>query len=193
MRESLGDNLLRAPLPSFSMPDPLLLFADQLTTPIGILSLVTDAAGDLRVALFTGDEEPLRRQLRLQYGDRGYALSRAQRPLGVTAEVARYFAGDLEAIDRIRVATGGTAFQREVWQALRKIPCGSTTSYSELARSIGRPAAVRAVGLANGANPVAVVVPCHRVIGANGSLTGYGGGIDRKRWLLDHEKSGALF
>ncbi|MGC1423825.1 MAG: methylated-DNA--[protein]-cysteine S-methyltransferase, partial [Terracidiphilus sp.] len=79
-------------------------------------------------------------------------------------------------------------FQQEVWRALREIPCGSTTSYGRLAEAIGRPTAVRAVGLANGANPVAVVVPCHRVIGANGTLTGYGGGIERKRWLLDHEK-----
>jgi methylated-DNA-[protein]-cysteine S-methyltransferase len=85
----------------------------------------------------------------------------------------------------------GTDFQRTVWQALRRIPCGTTISYGELARRIGRPAAVRAVGLANGANPVGVVVPCHRVIGADGSLTGYGGGIERKRWLLAHERASA--
>jgi methylated-DNA-[protein]-cysteine S-methyltransferase len=96
-------------------------------------------------------------------------------------------------IDTLPVETGGTPFQREVWHALREIPCGTTTSYGKLAELIGRPAAMRAVGLANGANPVAVVVPCHRVIGANGSLTGYGGGIERKRWLLDHEKSPRLF
>ena len=84
--------------------------------------------------------------------------------------------------------TAGTDFQREVWRALRGIPCGTTLSYGELARRIGRPNAVRAVGLANGANPIGVVVPCHRVIGSNGSLTGYGGGIERKRWLLDHER-----
>jgi methylated-DNA-[protein]-cysteine S-methyltransferase len=87
------------------------------------------------------------------------------------------------------VQTSGTPFQREVWRALRNIPCGTTVSYAKLAEQIGRPAAVRAVGLANGSNPVGVVVPCHRVIGANGSLTGYGGGIERKSWLLEHEAS----
>jgi methylated-DNA-[protein]-cysteine S-methyltransferase len=99
-----------------------------------------------------------------------------------------YFSGELTAIDTLPVATGGTEFQRLVWSELRRIPCGASISYSELARRIGRPAAVRAVGLANGANPIGIVVPCHRVIGANGTLTGYGGGIERKRWLLAHER-----
>jgi methylated-DNA-[protein]-cysteine S-methyltransferase len=109
-------------------------------------------------------------------------------PHGLTGAIARYFAGELRAIDVLPVATAGTPFQREVWSALRKIPCGTTISYGRLAADLGRPAAVRAVGLANGSNPIGVVVPCHRVIGANGSLTGYGGGIERKRWLLDHER-----
>jgi methylated-DNA-[protein]-cysteine S-methyltransferase len=87
------------------------------------------------------------------------------------------------------VKTAGTKFQREVWRALRYIPCGKTISYGELARRIGRPKAVRAVGLANGSNPIGVVVPCHRVIGSNGTLTGYGGGLHRKRWLLQHENA----
>ena len=91
------------------------------------------------------------------------------------------------------VRTGGTAFQREVWGALREIACGTTVSYAKLAERIGRPNAVRAVGLANGSNPVGVVVPCHRVIGSDGSLTGYGGGIERKRWLLEHEGKHAAF
>jgi methylated-DNA-[protein]-cysteine S-methyltransferase len=102
-----------------------------------------------------------------------------------------YFGGDLHAIDAIAVRMAGTAFQREVWTALRTIPVGHTISYGALAAQIGRPRAVRAVGLANGANPIGIVVPCHRVIGADASLTGYGGGIDRKRWLLEHE--GASF
>jgi methylated-DNA-[protein]-cysteine S-methyltransferase len=101
----------------------------------------------------------------------------------------RYFAGELAAIDDLPVKTAGTAFQREVWRALREIECGTTVSYAKLAERIGRPTAVRAVGLANGANPIGVVVPCHRVIGADGSLTGYGGGMERKRWLLRHEAS----
>jgi len=98
-----------------------------------------------------------------------------------------YFAGDLTAIDDVPVATNGTPFQRTVWAALRRIPAGTTTSYGALAASIGYPSAMRAVGLANGANPVAIIVPCHRVIGADHSLTGYGGGLPRKRWLLEHE------
>ena len=108
----------------------------------------------------------------------------------VTRLLDAYFAGEVGALDEIAVETGGTAFQRAVWAALRRIPVGSTTSYGELARAIGAPSAVRAVGAANGANPVSLIVPCHRVIGADGRLVGYGGGLDRKRWLLAHE--GAL-
>jgi O-6-methylguanine DNA methyltransferase len=95
-------------------------------------------------------------------------------------------------LDFVAVKTGGTPFQRMVWSALREIPAGAPTSYGELAKSIGRASAVRAVGLANGANPIGIVVPCHRVIGANGSLTGYGGGLERKQWLLAHEARHAL-
>lgn len=102
----------------------------------------------------------------------------------------RYFAGDLCALDSLEVDTGGTPFQQAVWRALRRIPAGTTWSYARLAREIGRPSAVRAVAAANGANPVSIVIPCHRVIGSDGSLTGYGGGLGRKRWLLLHE--GAL-
>jgi methylated-DNA-[protein]-cysteine S-methyltransferase len=105
----------------------------------------------------------------------------------MTAALAAYFAGSVNAIDGLPTATGGTEFQRMVWRALRQIPCGETISYATLARRIGRPAAVRAVGLANGANPISIVVPCHRVIGSDGSLTGYGDGLERKRWLLAHE------
>ena len=105
----------------------------------------------------------------------------------IGAILTRYFDGETTAIDAIPVELNGTPFQKTVWTALRRIPCGTTNSYAELARRIGEPAAVRAVGTANGANPVALVVPCHRVIGSNGSLTGYGGGLDRKQWLLTHE------
>jgi methylated-DNA-[protein]-cysteine S-methyltransferase len=103
------------------------------------------------------------------------------------AVLARYFGGDLAALDNVAVELNGTPFQKSVWQALRRIPFGTTISYAELARRIGEPTAVRAVGSANGANPVAVIVPCHRVIGTNGTLTGYGGGLERKQWLLSHE------
>jgi methylated-DNA-[protein]-cysteine S-methyltransferase len=91
------------------------------------------------------------------------------------------------ALDGLTVTTGGTDFQRSVWKALRAIPAGETRTYGQLAAAIGSPKAVRAVGLANGRNPVALIVPCHRVIGANGTLTGYAGGLERKRWLLQHE------
>ena len=96
----------------------------------------------------------------------------------------RYFDGDIRAIDTIAVELNGTPFQKDVWTALRRIPAGTTISYSTLAKRIGHSSAVRAVGTANGANPVAIVVPCHRVIGADGSLTGYGGGLDMKEHLL---------
>ena len=168
------------------MPGVLQLFLDHLDTPIGVMRIVADAEGNLRVAFFADSDEPVLRQLRRDYG--GFTLAPAANPHGLTRLVANYFAGELSAINDIPVRTAGTPFQREVWRALRKIPCGVTTSYGKLAAAIGHPDAVRAVGTANGANPVAVVVPCHRVIGANGSLTGYGGGIERKRWLLDHER-----
>ena len=125
------------------------------------------------------------------YGAGGYALEPRRNPGGLTAALSAYFNGALERIDHLPVAAAGTPFQRKVWKALRAIPCGTTLSYSELARRIGRPASVRAVGHANGANPVGVVVPCHRLVGRDGSLTGYGGGISRKRWLLAHEASAA--
>jgi methylated-DNA-[protein]-cysteine S-methyltransferase len=114
-------------------------------------------------------------------------LKTASDPAGAVTALRSYFDGNIGAIDRVQVELNGTVFQRAVWEALRRVPAGSTCSYGELARRIGAPSAVRAVGAANGANPVAIIVPCHRVIGANGTLTGYGGGLDRKRWLLEHE------
>ncbi len=102
--------------------------------------------------------------------------------------LAAYFAGELAALKAIPWMIGGTAFQRQMWNALVEIPPGQATTYARLAERLGRPTAVRAVGAANSANPIAIVVPCHRVIGADGSLTGYGGGVERKRWLLAHEE-----
>ena len=170
------------------MNEVLRFFLDRLPTPIGDMLLVADREGNLRATFWTDREEDLRSVLERHYPDFQIEFESARDPHGLAAAVAAYFAGDLHAIDRLPVATAGTPFQRQVWRALREIPCGTTISYGELARRIGRPAAVRAVGLANGSNPIGVVVPCHRVIGANGSLTGYGGGIERKRWLLDHER-----
>lgn len=164
-------------------------------SPVGMLSLVFDAAERLR-ALDFGDYDARRDQLlERQYGS--VVLKEAPLPAHIADGLRAYFAGDVAALDGIETATGGTEFQKRVWTALREIPPGETMSYGALAAKVGNPKGSRAVGLANGANPVAIVVPCHRVIGANGTLTGFGGGIERKRWLLEHEArhvpAGALF
>ncbi len=170
------------------MSNVLHLLIDRIETPIGELLLVADDAGKLR-ALDWADYEPrMLRLLRLHYGKDGFHLEPAHNPHGMRDAINRYFAGDLEAINDIPVQTAGTAFQRSVWNELRKIPTGAPVSYGTLAKQIARPKAVRAVGLANGSNPIGIVVPCHRVIGSNGSLTGYGGGLERKQWLLEHER-----
>ncbi len=161
---------------------------DRIATPIGGLTVVADEAGRLHAVEWTDHEALLRRSLARRYQRQGFSLADASDPDCLSAALDAYFQGELAAIDRLPVAAAGTAFQLTVWRALRRIPCGETISYAALAERIGRPSAVRAVGLANGSNPVSVVVPCHRVIGSDGSLTGYGGGIERKRWLLAHER-----
>ncbi|MEO8736235.1 MAG: methylated-DNA--[protein]-cysteine S-methyltransferase [Edaphobacter sp.] len=163
------------------------LLIDRIDTAIGEMILVADHDGNLRAIDWADHETRMRRLLRLHYGKDGFNLEPAANPGGLSDAIRLYFAGDVNAIDLLPVETSGTPFQREVWRALRDIPVGTTSSYAQLAERIGRPTAVRAVGLANGSNPVGIVVPCHRVIGADGSLTGYGGGMERKRWLLDHE------
>lgn len=167
-------------------PEPLVLHRDQLQVPIGTMLVVTDGAGRLRALDWSDFEPRMLRLLRLHYGS-GAELRPGHMPSAIREALLAYFAGDVSAIDRVPVATGGTAFQREVWAALRRIPAGETRSYGALAEALARPRAVRAVGLANGANPVGVVVPCHRVVGKDASLTGYAGGLERKRWLLAHE------
>ena len=158
---------------------------DRMDTPIGTALLVTDAEGAL-CALDWEDYEPrLRQLLRLQHGNA--MLRNARAPDHLRAALSGYFAGEFAYLDAIKWRVAGTAFQRKVWTALRTIPVGTTTSYGALAAELNMPRAVRAVGHANGSNPISIVVPCHRVIGANGSLTGYGGGLQRKRWLLEHE------
>jgi methylated-DNA-[protein]-cysteine S-methyltransferase len=164
------------------MSEPLQLFVDALDTPTGRFTIAVDLEGRLRAAGWLGGGASLERDLR------AFMLTPRVDPFGITSAVRGYFEGERSAIDRIPVVAAGTAFQCAVWEALRDIPCGETRSYRQLACAIGRPTAVRAVGLANGANPIAVIVPCHRVIGADGSLTGYGGGLERKRWLLAHER-----
>jgi methylated-DNA-[protein]-cysteine S-methyltransferase len=170
------------------MSEVLNLFIDRIKTPIGVLLLVADGAGRLRAIDWDEFEPRMLRFLRLYCGKDGFRLEPAHNPHGLRDKMESYFEGDMGAIYDIAVETGGTMFQRSVWNELRNIPVGSAISYRTLAERIARPTAVRAVGLANGSNPVGIVVPCHRVIGSNGSLTGYGGGLERKRWLLDHEQ-----
>lgn len=167
------------------MTRPLRLFLDSAPSPLGELLLVTDETGLLRAVDFHDFEPRLRRLLRLHYGD--LPLEAGEAPAETKAAFARYFAGDIAALSALPWDTGGTPFQRAVWRALAAIRPGETVTYSELARRVERPAAIRAVGAANGANPLSLVAPCHRVIGMSGALTGYAGGIDRKRWLLAHE------
>jgi methylated-DNA-[protein]-cysteine S-methyltransferase len=174
------------------MSEPLHLLLYRLPTPIGEMLILTDTDGNLRVVDWADHEPRMRLLLQRQYRKQGLEIEESSAPNDITRAVERYFAGDLAAIDSLPVKTEGTAFQRKVWKALRQIPCGVTISYGQLAAQIGQPSAVRAVGLANGSNPIGVVVPCHRVIGSDGSLTGYGGGLHRKTWLLQHESARPL-
>lgn len=164
---------------------PETLTLDRLATPVGEVLLITGPEGAVRALDFAGYEDRMHRLLARH--SPGASLAEGCAPEGVRAAVLAYFAGDLTALDGLPVKTGGTDFQKAVWAALRAIPAGETRSYGQLASAIGSPRAVRAAGLANGQNPIAVIVPCHRVIGANGTLTGYAGGLERKRWLLAHE------
>jgi methylated-DNA-[protein]-cysteine S-methyltransferase len=173
------------------MDDRPTFFTEDLATPTGPLAVVVDTDQRLRAVHWTDGGDPTRELLERRYGAGAFELRRASARSDAARALTAYFEGDLAAIDDLPVEAPGTPFQRAVWAALRSIPCGVTASYADVARRIGRPAAVRAVGLANHANPVGIVVPCHRVIGKDGRLTGYGGGIDRKRWLLAHEGAGA--
>ena len=167
---------------------PMQLMLTRHAAPVGDLLIVTDNEGALRALDFADFEARMRTLLARHYGS--VTLSDGPAPPAVIAALDAYFAGDATALDGLTVKTGGSEFQRRVWTALRAIPAGTTTGYGALAAMLGNPGAARAVGLANGANPIGIVVPCHRVIGANGTLTGYAGGVARKRWLLEHE--GAL-
>jgi methylated-DNA-[protein]-cysteine S-methyltransferase len=158
-------------------------------TPIGPLTLA--ARSGRTCLLHFGDDDAAARSTLIKWYGRA-PIERVPDPAGAATVLERYFAGELDALDAIEVEMNGTDFQRRVWAALRDVKAGTTASYAEVARAVGSPAAVRAVGAANGANPVAVIVPCHRIIGTNGTLTGYGGGLERKQWLLRHE-GGRLF
>jgi O-6-methylguanine DNA methyltransferase len=165
----------------------LQLRLEQRSSPVGTMLIVTDDEGRLRALDFEDYETRMRELLRLHYGQ--VTLIHGCAPPMVVAPIEAYFAGQLESLAKIPTHTGGTPFQRSVWRALMDVPVGRTESYGAMAKRLGKPGASRAVGLANGSNPIAIVVPCHRVIGASGALTGYGGGLWRKQWLLAHERS----
>ena len=161
---------------------------ERIGTPTGPMMLVTDDEHRLRAVDWEDHEPRMRRLLQRHYGEDAIQLRDTAQPSTARRALEAYFEGDIGAIVGALTETNGTDFQRKVWAELCQIPAGHPISYGTLANRIGRPKAMRAVGLANGANPIAVFVPCHRVIGANNSLTGYGGGLERKRWLLAHEQ-----
>lgn len=160
------------------------LLLDRFQSPIGEILLVSD--GQKLNAIDYGDYEHRMLGL-LQAHHKNLTLQPTPNPGGLSDRLQAYFAGVLNAIEGLPVAPAGTEFQKQVWRSLLMIPCGDLWSYGHLAQQLGKPGAARAVGLANSKNPISIVVPCHRVIGANGQLTGYAGGLERKRWLLQHE------
>ena len=160
------------------------ILSDRIETPIGPMVLLA-RDGVLLCLEFDDQPDRIARELTPRFGS--HEMIPTENPFGFSDRIRAYFDGDLSAIEGVETDGGGTEFQRRVWAELKRIPCGVTISYGEMARRLGDPKATRAVGLANGRNPVSIVVPCHRVIGADGTLTGYGGGIDCKKWLLEHE------
>jgi methylated-DNA-[protein]-cysteine S-methyltransferase len=153
------------------------------------MMLLLDDEKRVRLFEWVDHRDRMDRLLARHYPKTKFSLSEEMPPERYAETILSYFAGEMNALDTLPIAFGGTAFQQTVWQALQTIPAGRTLSYGKLAAQIGNPKGMRAVGLANGANPIALIVPCHRVIGANGTLTGYGGGMERKHWLLRHEGS----
>ncbi len=161
-----------------------------LATPLGDM-LALDAGDGLCALEFTGPKVRLPRlEARLRRYFPPHAIVDRDTPAiqRTRAWLDAYFAGASADISDLRLDMRGAAFEQRVWSALRAIPPGKTTSYGAIAKALGSAGASRAVGMANGANPIAIIVPCHRVIGASGSLTGYGGGLERKTWLIDHER-----
>jgi methylated-DNA-[protein]-cysteine S-methyltransferase len=170
--------------PSRAVPPQAFSF-DRLKTPIGMALIVTDADGLLRALDWEDYEARMKQLLRLHYG--AVALAGGRAPHETRTALSDYFEGDLDRLGAISWRVAGTPFQRKVWSGLTAIPVGTTMSYGAFAARLDCPKAVRAVGHANGSNPISVVLPCHRLIGADGSLVKYGGGLERKRWLLAHE------
>jgi len=161
------------------------LIEGRTSTPVGLVRFAVNDGGAVVALGFEEQWEALERRLARRFGEIALAAGRSTARL--EAHLDAYLGGDLGALDRVAVDPGGTALQRRVWSALRAIPPGETRSYAAVAREVGAPRAVRAVGAANAANPVSIVVPCHRVIASDGQLQGYAGGLARKQWLLRHE------
>ena len=184
------------------IPGRVDLLLERLDSPLGQVLVVTEAAapGRIRALDWHDHEDRLHRLLRIQFKNETASITSATHPLAsrlsgsapTASPAARalgaYFDGDPDALETLPIHLGGTPFQRAVWMALRGIPAGTTLTYAELARQIGQPRAVRAVGAANGANPLSLILPCHRVVGSDQSLRGYAGGLARKQWLLEHER-----
>lgn len=158
---------------------------DRLPTPIGSALLITDDDGALRAFDWDDNELRIKELLRRQYG--AVVLQERRAPAALAKGLTAYFKGDLDRLADVVWRIAGTPFQQKVWSALAKIPVGQTMSYGAMAAQLDVPRAMRAVGAANGANPISVVLPCHRLIGTDGKLVKYGGGLERKRWLLRHE------
>ena len=166
------------------------LMFDELDTELGSIALVCHEARLIALE-FEDFKARMTAYLTARFGE--FRLVSVADPLGITSRLRDYFGGNFAALEDVAVDPFGTDFQRAVWRALRDIPVGQTISYGQLAARVGKPSASRAVGMANSKNPIGIVIPCHRVIGANGTLTGYAGGLERKRWLLAHEQvSGQL-
>lgn len=165
----------------------LTFLTDLIESPLGDMMIVTDEQEALRALEWTDLNDRMTRLLNRQYVGVDIVLRQHNAPTHIRVALSSYFDGHINALDNLLTVSGGTMFQRSVWQALRTIPVGQTRSYRDIAIAIGNPKGVRAIGLANGANPIGIVVPCHRVIGTNGTMTGYGGGLNRKEWLLKHE------
>jgi methylated-DNA-[protein]-cysteine S-methyltransferase len=163
-----------------------LLDYDEFESPIGRILFASNGEGICALD-YAGYESRMESLLDRRFG--AFEFRRDSDPYKLKQRLRSYFDGGLHALDEIQVSMGGTEFQEQVWKALREIPAGHTRTYGELAERLGRALAARAVGHANSLNPVAIIVPCHRVIGASSALTGYAGGLARKEWLLQHEKS----
>jgi methylated-DNA-[protein]-cysteine S-methyltransferase len=166
----------------------MMLHYDEFASPIGRILFACDDRAICALD-FEEYEQRMRRLLARRFAR--LVFRRDSDPLNLKERLEQYFDGDVQALERVAVNAGGTAFQQQVWRTLRQIPAGETWTYGQLAAKVGRPQAARAVGHANSLNPVAIIVPCHRVIGASSTLTGYAGGLERKRWLLAHEQSAA--